>query len=163
MHDDCNDCGMLSNIALCFGGQGSNIWSATDAWVSVYLYSAATAAFSGGHLSSVYYHLDSYDILLKLWKFNIHTATLVVYTQYGDGACVYFLSSYQVASMCIACTHAWLSCQKPCHANEAKFCFKANYFFLEKFNVFSNALDSFSPFQVILVSILHMHAVCYWY
>jgi len=25
MHDDCYDCGMLSNIALCLGGQESNI------------------------------------------------------------------------------------------------------------------------------------------
>jgi len=44
-------------------------------------------------------------------------------------------------------------------SNEAKICFKADYYFLEKFNVFSNALDSFSPFQVILVSILHIQFV----
>jgi len=25
MHDDCDDCGMLSDIALCIGGQESNI------------------------------------------------------------------------------------------------------------------------------------------
>jgi len=43
--------------------------------------------------------------------------------------------------------------------NDEKFCFKADYFFLEKFYVFSNSLDSFSPFQVILVLILHMQFV----
>ena len=39
------------DVALCLGGQESNILSATDASVFVHLQSAA-AAFSGGHLSS---------------------------------------------------------------------------------------------------------------
>jgi len=68
---------LLSNIALCLGGQESNIWSATNAWVFVYLYYAAAAAFSGGHLITVLIWYTAQTV--KIQYSQSHTLSSIYY------------------------------------------------------------------------------------